>query len=183
MTHPILRSALSATALAFLAASSPSALADGAAGHHHEESSAIGVPGEPSQVTRTVKVDMSDNMRFTPANFNVKQGETVRFLVRNVGQLKHEFVLGTQKALLEHYEQMKQNPEMEHADPNMVTLDPGKKGEVIWRFTKNGAVAIGCLQPGHYDAGMKGSVKVAAAVHKSGKTAPKQSDTGYHAPH
>ena len=86
-------------------------------------------------------------------------------------------------ALLAHYEEMKQNPEMEHADPNMVTVAPGQTGEVIWRFTKAGSVAIGCLQPGHYDAGMKGSVKVAAAVHKPGKTSAKQPDTGHHAAH
>lgn len=179
MIHPTTRSLLSATALVLVAISSTSAWSHGAAGHDDEATSAIGEPGEVSQATRTVKVEMSDNMRFTPANFTAKQGETVHFVVHNGGQLKHEFVLGTQKALLEHYEYMKKNPEMEHADPNMITVAPGQSGEVTWRFTKAGTVAIGCLQPGHYDAGMKGSVRVASAAPKHGKSASKHSGSDH----
>lgn len=182
MIRPSIRSILSATALAIMAVSSPSAWSHGAEGHDDEATSAIGEPGEASQVSRTVKVEMSDNMRFTPANFTAKRGETVHFVVHNGGQLKHEFVLGTRKALLEHYEYMKKNPEMEHADPNMITVAPGQTGEVTWRFTKPGTVAIGCLQPGHFDAGMKGSVKVVAASHKHGKSAVKHSSADGLAP-
>lgn len=170
MTHSTIRSLASASALALLAASFSSAHAG--PGHEQDATSAIGEPGTAAQATRTVKVAMSDNMRFTPAKFTAKQGETVRFVIHNAGQLKHEFVLGTRKALLAHYEEMKKNPEMEHADPNMVTVAPGQTGEVIWRFTKAGTVAIGCLQPGHYDAGMKGAVKVAAS-RQAGEMAPK----------
>lgn len=97
-----------------------------ARGHHHDHGASIGEAGDPAKVTRTVDVDMTDNMRFTPASVNVRQGETVRFVVKNSGQLQHEFVLGTEHALKEHYELMKKFPEMEHADPNMVTLQPGK---------------------------------------------------------
>lgn len=128
--------------------------------HDDHEASAIGEPGQVSSATRTVKVDMSDAMRFTPSRFSVKRGETVRFVVHNSGKLRHEFVLGTPQALAEHYELMKKNPEMEHADPNSVSVEPGKTGEVVWKFTKAGTVAIGCLQPGHFDAGMKGQIVV-----------------------
>ena len=121
---------------------------------------AIGKPGVAAKVGRTVNVDMSDAMRFSPASFTVKQNETIRFVVKNAGKVKHEFVLGTEKELKEHYELMKKNPEMEHADPNMVTVAPGETGEVIWQFTKAGKVNVGCLQPGHYEAGMKGQVIV-----------------------
>ena len=124
---------------------------------------AIGVAGKAANVARTVSVDMTDKMRFIPASVSVKQGETIRFVVKNSGQLKHEFVLGTQKELKEHYEVMKKFPEMEHSDPNMVTVAPGKTGKVIWQFTKTGKVDFACLQPGHYDAGMKGAVTVAAS--------------------
>ena len=132
-------------------------------GHDQAHGAGIGEPGDPARATRTVEVDMTDNMRFTPARVDVKQGETVRFVVKNSGQLKHEFVLGTDKALKEHYELMKKFPEMEHADPNQVTVQPGQTGEVVWRFSKSGTVQFACLQPGHYDAGMKGRVQVAAA--------------------
>lgn len=181
MTNTFLRTLLSASVLAAFSAASPMAWSHGAAGHDDEASSDIGEPGEARHAKRTVKVKMSDNMRFTPASFTAKQGETVRFVVHNAGQLKHEFVLGTTKALLEHYEYMKKNPEMEHADPNMITVAPGQTGEVVWRFTKAGTVAIGCLQPGHYDAGMKGAVKV-AAYNKHGKSASK-ADADRHVSH
>jgi len=138
-------------------------------GHSHA-GDAIGAPGKASKVTRTVDVDMTDTMRFIPASISAKQGETIRFIVKNSGKLKHEFVLGTEKELKEHYEQMKKFPEMEHADPNMVTVAPGKTGEVIWQFTKSGKIHFACLQVGHYDAGMKGHVDVAA-----GKAAAKKS--------
>ena len=110
---------------------------------------------------------MTDAMRFKPANIEVKQNETVRLAVTNSGSVKHELVLGTAKELKEHYELMKKNPEMEHADSNMLTLAPGKSGEIIWRFTEAGEVDFACLQPGHYDAGMKGAVNVSRATGKS----------------
>ena len=146
--------------------------------HSHSsghDSEAIGKPGVASKVTRTVKVDMSDAMRFTPSNIAVKQGETIRFVVRNSGKLNHEMVLGTEKELKEHYELMKKNPEMEHDDANSVDVKPGKTGKIVWQFTKAGRVDFACLEPGHYDAGMKGSVTVAG-----GKL---QAKSGSHADH
>ena len=139
-----------------------SALAAGthAGGHGHDDE-AIGKPGLAAKVSRTIKVDMLDTMRFTPSSFAVKQGETIRFVVRNVGQLPHEMVLGKEKDLKAHYEVMKKNPEMEHDDPSSVSLQPGKTGEMIWQFTQSGKVDFACLHPGHYDAGMKGQVRVA----------------------
>ena len=99
-------------------------------------------------------------MRFTPANVAVKKGETIRFAVKNSGQLKHEMVLGTAKELRGHAELMKRFPEMEHADPNQVSLGPGKTGELLWQFTKTGTFDFACLQPGHFDAGMRGKIVV-----------------------
>jgi len=128
------------------------------AGDHGDN--AIGKPGVASKVTRTVNVDMTDDMRFHSSLIDAKQGETIRFVAKNSGKVKHEMVLGTAKDLKDHYEVMKKNPEMEHADANMVTVAPGKSGEIIWQFTKAGKVDFGCLQPGHYDAGMKGLVNV-----------------------
>ena len=151
-------------ALVALAASGASAAGTHAGGHGHGE--AIGKPGVVAKATRTVNVDMTDGMRFNPSSIDVKQNETVRFVVTNSGKLKHELVLGTEKELKEHYEVMKKNPEMEHADPNMVTLAAGKTGEIVWQFTKAGKVDFACLQPGHYDAGMKGAVSVSKAAKK-----------------
>ena len=148
-------------ALAALATAGASASGIHAGDHDHDAEEAIGKPGVAARATRTINVDMTDRMRFTPADIGVKQGETVRFVIRNSGQLKHELVLGTEKKLREHHEAMKKNPEMEHADPNMATLAPGQRGEIVWQFTQAGKVDFACLQPGHYDAGMKGAVNVA----------------------
>ena len=124
-------------------------------------SNPVGEPGKAAQVTRTVEVDMTDSMRFTPAEVSVQQGETVRFVVKNSGAVKHELVIGSLKELKEHAAMMIKMPGMEHAEDNMVTVAPGKTGEVVWRFTQAGKVDFACLQPGHYDAGMKGLVTVA----------------------
>jgi uncharacterized cupredoxin-like copper-binding protein len=132
----------------------------------HDTDQAVGKPGVAAKVTRTIEVDMTDAMRFTPTEIQVKQGETVRLVVKNSGKIKHELVLGTEKELKEHYEVMKKNPEMEHDEPSMVTLASGKTGEIIWQFTKAGRVDFACLQPGHYDAGMTGAVTVAKAERK-----------------
>lgn len=132
-----------------------------AGGHGHDEAeSAIGKPGTAAKAARTITVEMSDTMRYSPADIQVKQGETVRFVIKNVGKVKHELSLGTEKELLEHLEQMKKFPDMEHDEPSKVTLAPGKQGEIIWQFTKAGTVNFACLMPGHYEAGMKGAVRV-----------------------
>lgn len=132
-----------------------------AGGHGHgDEETAIGKPGVAAKVNRTITIEMNDSMRYSPADLQVKQGETIRFVVKNVGKVKHELSLGTQQELLEHLEQMKKFPDMEHDEPNKITLAPGKQGEIIWQFTKAGPVNFACLMPGHYEAGMKGVVRV-----------------------
>lgn len=120
----------------------------------------IGKPGDTKKVSRTVTVEVTDAMRFIPANITVRQGETIRFQVKNSGRIKHEMVLGSVKELKEHAELMRKFPSMEHADPNQVAIDPGKTAELVWQFTKTGKVDFACLQPGHFEAGMKGRVTV-----------------------
>ena len=124
------------------------------------EATDFGQEGDPKKVTRTVTVDMADNMRFTPADVSVKRGETVRFVVRNDGKVLHEMVLGTKKAIAEHAALMKKFPEMEHADANMAHVRPGAQGAIVWQFTQAGEFEFACLQPGHFEAGMIGKVSV-----------------------
>lgn len=157
-----------------------------AAGEHaggHAEPYAVGKPGKSVNVKRTVVVDMTDAMRFTPNSISVQEGETIRFVVKNLGQIKHEMVLGTEKELKEHNELMKKNPEMEHADANMITVAPGKTGEVVWQFTKAGKVDFACLQPGHFDAGMKGMVSVAGTAGAAGAALKADAPAGHNASH
>jgi uncharacterized cupredoxin-like copper-binding protein len=133
------------------------------AGGHAHGTTSIGVAGDATKISRSIAIDMSDAMRFTPSQVNVKRGETIRFVVKNSGQLKHEFNLGTEADLKAHYALMLKFPEMEHDEPNIASVAPGATGEVVWQFTKAGTVSFACLHPGHYEAGMKGQVKVGAA--------------------
>jgi uncharacterized cupredoxin-like copper-binding protein len=128
----------------------------------HGHGAAVGEPGNSADVTRTVEVEMSDAMRFKPDRIAVKRGETIRFVVKNVGNLEHEMVLGTMEELKEHAELMRKSPGMKHAEPNEISVEPGKTGELIWRFTRAGTVHFGCLVPGHFEAGMKGEIAVGA---------------------
>lgn len=154
------KSIIAAKSIVFLASIATQSFATGNHAGGHADSDAIGEPGKAADAKRTVKVEMLDTMRFNPQSISVKQGETIKFIVKNSGKIKHEMVLGTEKELKEHAEVMKKNPEMEHDDANQITVQPGKSGEIIWQFTKTGKVNFACLQPGHYDAGMAGTVTV-----------------------
>lgn len=129
--------------------------------HHHDTSmEGIGQPGIATEVTRTLELVMKDNMRFIPDSIEVKAGETVRLKVVNEGKIDHELVIGEMESLLEHAKEMRMMPNMVHDDPNAITLKPGAKGELIWKFDQAGLVDFACLLPGHFEAGMKGQVKV-----------------------
>lgn len=124
------------------------------------EETAFGRPGDPKRVTRTIRVDMSDRMRFTPAAITVQQGDTVRFIVKNSGKVLHEMVIGTQEELKTHAELMKKFPGMEHDEPYMAHVEPGRTERIVWQFTRPGEFWYGCLIPGHFEAGMVGKINV-----------------------
>src|SRR5918992_2469142 len=110
----------------------------------------FGRAADPKKAKRTIRVNMSDDMRFTPAALAVKQGDVVRFVVANKGKVMHEMVLGTMDDLKKHAEMMRKHPEMEHDEPHMAHVAPAKTGEFYY----------GCLIPGHFEAGMIGKVVV-----------------------
>lgn len=127
------------------------------------EEHAFGKPGDPKQAARTITLDMDDTMRFTPSEISVKQGETIRFVIRNKGKLPHEMVLGTLEGLQHHGQQMQKHPGMKHDAPYMAHVAPGGKEEMLWQFSKLGNFKYGCLEPGHFEAGMLGNVNVVKA--------------------
>jgi uncharacterized cupredoxin-like copper-binding protein len=124
------------------------------------EDTPFGRAADPKRAKRTIRVDMTDQMRFHPADVTVRRGEIVRFIPINKGQVMHEMVLGTMGELKKHAELMKKHPEMEHDEPHMAHVAPGKTGEMGWQFTKAGEFYYGCLIPGHFEAGMIGKVTV-----------------------
>jgi uncharacterized cupredoxin-like copper-binding protein len=145
----------------FVAAVLASALVSASA--HDEAHFAAGAPGDPHKPARTVTVVMSEGdgaMKFTPDRLEVKKGEQVRFVLENKGALAHEFRLATVKDNDEHAAMMREMPDMKHHEANAMTLDPGKTGELVWRFTEGGTFEFACLIPGHREAGMHGTVTV-----------------------
>ncbi|KPP85219.1 MAG: putative copper-binding protein [Rhodobacteraceae bacterium HLUCCO07] len=149
---------------AALVALAPAVHAAGDHAHSHDEAMAIGRPGDPAQVDRTIEIQMLEpeggGMAFAPSELVVHEGETIRFVVANDGALAHEVVFDTVEGNREHGELMERFPEMEHDDPNAVRLDPGETGEIVWTFANAGTFQFACLIPGHMDAGMYGPVIV-----------------------
>ena len=124
------------------------------------EATPFGIAADPRKARRTVRVDMTDAMRYTPATLTVRRGETVRFVAANQGPVLHEMVLGTLDELRKHAELMKKHPGMEHDEPHMAHVAPGGTGVIGWKFTRTGTFYFACLVPGHLEAGMIGKVIV-----------------------
>lgn len=133
------------------------------AGSVKKEQKEWGIGGDAKAVTRTITFTMTDNMRFDPDRINVKQGDTIRFIIKNGGKIMHEMVIGKKKDLEEHAALMMKFPDMEHEEPYMAHVGPGKTGEIIWTFNKPGSFDFACLIAGHYQAGMTGKVYVVAS--------------------
>ncbi len=142
----------------------------------------IGEAGKATEVTRTVNISMMDNF-FEPAGLSFKEGETVRFVVKNAGEFVHEFTIATAEMHKEHAPEMMMMVEhgvlepdrinweaakaMQssmghgmHSEANSLLLEPGKSGEIIWKFPAHSKLEFACNIPGHYDAGMMGEIKL-----------------------
>ncbi|MCB2055225.1 MAG: cupredoxin domain-containing protein [Geminicoccaceae bacterium] len=163
-------------ALATTALATTGAQAAGDQGHADK----IGRAGEAVEATRTIEVVMHDNY-YEPETVNVNEGETVRFVLRNKGELLHEFNIGTahmheehraeMAVMMEHgmlepdrinHEMMKMDMggghTMAHDDPNSVLLEPGQDAEIVWTFSETGDLQFACNIPGHYESGMVGDI-------------------------
>ena len=105
---------------------------------------------------------MADHMRFTPNALEVKQGETIRFVVKNSGKLRHEWVIGNERELTAHAAEMKKMKAGSHKHDmsNAISLAGGEQGVLTWTFDKTESLAMACFEPGHYEAGMKGVITV-----------------------
>lgn len=126
-----------------------------------------GSSGEP----RTVEVSMTD-MAYTPASLDVAAGETVRFVFRNDGAVRHEAVFGNQAQQEAHHEEMAEMggshdgmdmgsmPHDEMTELHSVIVEPGETVELTHTFETSGPMMIGCHEPGHWEAGMKMTIDV-----------------------
>lgn len=168
---------------AYIALTASGAFVNGAHGGVLGSVSPIGKAGKASDATRTVTVVMHDNY-YDMEDLLVQGGETIRFVIKNAGEFVHEFNIGTKAMhaghakemmmMMEHgalepdrinHDRMKMDmgngKTMQHDDPNSVLLEPGKSAEIIWKFPEDDVVQLefACNVPGHYEAGMAGSVR------------------------
>jgi len=121
--------------------------------------SLAGKPGKENEVSRTIKVEASDKMRFSHEPFNIKDGETIKFIVSNKGAIPHEFSIGTKDEHESHGKMMMANPNMHHGPGGAsITIKPGTTESLIWSFEKAWKVEAACNIPGHYQAGMRSPV-------------------------
>lgn len=130
---------------------------------HDDHAFSAGEPGNSKKPARVVQVTMREGdgkMLFIPDQIDARKGEQIRFIIRNNGLLKHEFMLASVQDNDKHAELMKKYPDMEHDDPNGKSIEPGKVTEIVWRFSKAGTFEFACLIPGHREAGMHGMVNV-----------------------
>ena len=125
----------------------------------HEHSSPAGRPGDAKSVDRIIAITAED-IKFEPTAITARTGETVKFVVTNHGKLTHEFVIGGKAAQEQHEQEMQSMGAMDHQDPNAVTIGPGETKALIWKFDRPGTFEYGCHVPGHYAAGMVGTVQV-----------------------
>jgi uncharacterized cupredoxin-like copper-binding protein len=154
---------------------------DGGHGHSEEAghgAAAFGMPGKTGEVSRTIDVRMAETddgaMVFEPSEIKVSKGETVKFALRNAGELPHEFVLGDKARIQAHKKMMEMAAESGHdhghdsghghghghGGGNSLQLEAGQTGDLVWRFSGGGHFEFACLIPGHYEAGMKGKLQV-----------------------
>lgn len=144
-------------------------------GHNHStdhiDMMEVGMPGEHGLVTRTIEILMIETedgeMLFKPNDDTIEslsfaEGETVLFKIINSGEFDHEFVLDTVENNEKHRELMEKFPEMEHDDPNSITLAPGEESQIVWTFSNPGDFQFACLIPGHMELGMHGPINVAS---------------------
>jgi uncharacterized cupredoxin-like copper-binding protein len=168
MTVPVHRRAL--LALALLMPLAKSAWAHGSRPHGRDvpivkEQKPWGIAAEPREARRTLEILMTDDMRFSPSHIEVREGETLRLRAVNRGKVMHEIVIGTRKELEEHAELMKKHPNMEHDEPYMAHVEPGQRGDIVWTFNRVGDFEFACLIPGHFEAGMRGTLRVRPRRH------------------
>jgi uncharacterized cupredoxin-like copper-binding protein len=133
-------------------------------GHAGHRAYHAGEPGDPKQPSRTIEISMGrkkPGMYFKPDLIEIREGEQIRFVLKNVdGQKNHEFVLASREEVEHHKHEMAKNPNMEHNDPNGKSLKPFETKELYWRFTKKGEFEFSCNIPGHREAGIVGKAIV-----------------------
>jgi len=123
---------------------------------------------------RTVEITAGDDMKFSMASIAAKPGETIRLVLKNVGKMPkvamgHNFVLLKAAAKPTDFANASMSaaatdyiPPAMKADviANTTTTGPGDTVEVTFKAPAAGSYTFLCSFPGHFVAGMKGTLVV-----------------------
>ena len=140
----------------------------------------IGEEGDPNKIDRVVNIKMYDNY-YEPNLVKIKKGETIKFIIENLGEMVHEYNIGTKEMHIKHQPEMqklidheillvdkidkikmkkmsKMDHSLGHSHANSIMLEPKSSGELIWKFSKDISLEMACNIPGHYESGMVGNL-------------------------
>ena len=105
-----------------------------------------GTTGSP----RVIQVIAGPGYTFTPSTITVQRGETVTFQVTTVGPLVHEFMVGPADAVAAD----------QAGTPEIADIGMMETKSLTYTFDGPGPYAFACHAPGHYEAGMTGTITI-----------------------
>lgn len=128
-----------------------------------------------SAIDRTINVTAGD-LWFKPDDLSIAPGETVKFVIENIGNIEHEFVIGAANEQKEHREMMQAMASGDGGRHDMsaghhsteddampaVTVASGETKTLVWTATDTGNAALiyACNILGHFESGMHGELNV-----------------------
>ena len=132
----------------------------------HTDEVGFGMPASAQAATRIVHITMND-LAFNPSVIDIKPNEVVRFVITNDSAIDHDFTLGDANAQAAHRREMAEMAQMgdmatmhHDGDANAVFVQAGQTKELTWSFNQNAKIEFACNIPGHYEAGMRGTILV-----------------------
>ena len=99
---------------------------------------------------RIIRVLAGPGYTFSPSTISVARGETVTFEVTSMGGLVHEFMVGPADAVAADTQ----------GTPEVADIGMMQTKSVSYTFDGSGPYVFACHAPGHYEAGMRGTITV-----------------------
>lgn len=98
---------------------------------------------------RVIEIEATDNLKFEPAQVAIKVGETVIFRVKNSGAIPHKFMVGPKQAV---------DAASAEGTAELEDIQGGQTKDLEFTFANAGTFEFACHVPGHFEAGMVGTV-------------------------
>jgi uncharacterized cupredoxin-like copper-binding protein len=110
----------------------------------------VGFVAGTQQAPRIVRIVAGPGEAFSPSAVAVAAGETVSFVVTTMGSTAHEFMVGPADAVAGDVA----------GTPEVVDIAMMETKSITFTFDGPGPYAFACHVPGHYEAGMHGTITV-----------------------